>query len=134
MTKLDQAKAIFVENGGEKEKTIAAIMKALKVTRGNASIYYKKANDAGIVGNKSAAVKKTVERMVDEVVTETKKTSARKVAPKKEMLSRDRLAVIDPEDREHLKGKSEGHVIGWNKVKYKQTFNEPVKPAKEKEE
>lgn len=32
------------------------------------------------------------------------------------------LYTIDPEDREHLQGKSPGYVIGWNKVKYSKKF------------
>ena len=37
-------------------------------------------------------------------------------------MSSDRLKMVDPEDRELLKGKSEMYVMGWNRVKYNQGF------------
>jgi hypothetical protein len=37
-------------------------------------------------------------------------------------MSSDRLKMVDPEDREILKGKSEMYVMGWNRVKYNQGF------------
>lgn len=37
-------------------------------------------------------------------------------------MSSDRLKMVDPEDRQVLKGKDENYVMGWNKVKYNQGF------------
>ena len=71
---------------------------------------------------KMASGKKT-EPVADEIA-EPRKKASKKTQPnlENERLSSDRLRMIDPEDREILKGKSDSYIVGWNKVKYKQSF------------